>query len=352
MPSVRRLLPTPSDVETTIRRTTAAGAEGDSPGHTADIVDVEANVAAEARPAPPDRPWVMVNMVTSVDGASSGPNGRSAPLSSDADRRLFHALRSVADVVLAGAGTVRAENYGAPRPPRGGATPAGSTAAGAGSPAAGPAGRPAAGTTGDATPGSTGSGGEGVDAAAPPVAGTTGTGTGATGAPAGATEHGDSGAGAGGTPVAAGKIPRLATVSASLALDPDARFFREPDVPPIVLTTEQALAEGRADPRLAAVAEVRATGHRELDWPAALALLRREYDCEVLLVEGGATLNTQLVALDLIDELRLTISPVVVGGASSRVVAPGAPAEIRRYTLADLVEDDGFLFLRYLRHRH
>jgi riboflavin-specific deaminase-like protein len=208
----------------------------------------------------------MVNMVTSVDGASSGPNGRSAPLSSDTDRRLFHALRSVADVVLAGAGTVRAENYGAPR--------------------------------------------------------------------------GD------------GAVPRLATVSSSLALDPDARFFREPGVPPIVLTTEQSLTEGRADPRLAAVAEVRAAGHHEIDWPAALRLLRSDYDCRVLLVEGGSTLNAQLVAADLVDELRLTLAPLVVGGTSHRVVGPGVPAETRRYTLADLAEEDDFLFLRYLRRRH
>jgi riboflavin biosynthesis pyrimidine reductase len=141
-------------------------------------------------------------------------------------------------------------------------------------------------------------------------------------------------------------------VSASLALDPDARFFREPTEPPIVLTTEQALAEGRADPRLATVAEVRTAGHQVLDWPGALRLLRADYGCRTLLVEGGPTLNTQLVADDLLDELRLTIAPLVVGGASRRIVGPGAPAEARPFTLADLGEEDGFLFLRYVRDRH
>ena len=53
-------------------------------------------------------------MVTSVDGATAR-EGVSRPLSSDNDRAVFHALRAIADVVLVGAGTVRAERYGPPR---------------------------------------------------------------------------------------------------------------------------------------------------------------------------------------------------------------------------------------------
>jgi riboflavin biosynthesis pyrimidine reductase len=57
------------------------------------------------------RPRVMLNMVSTVDGRAS-LHGRSAPLSSSADRALFHALRTPVDAVLVGAGTVRAEHYG------------------------------------------------------------------------------------------------------------------------------------------------------------------------------------------------------------------------------------------------
>jgi len=62
-----------------------------------------------------DRVWVRANMVTSVDGAISA-DGRSAGLSGDADRLLFHVLRGLADVVLVGAGTARAERYGLAKP--------------------------------------------------------------------------------------------------------------------------------------------------------------------------------------------------------------------------------------------
>ncbi len=68
-------------------------------------------VADAHRASPPNRPWVAVNMVASIDGAIE-VEGRSGALGSPADREMFHALREMPDVILAGAGTVRAENYG------------------------------------------------------------------------------------------------------------------------------------------------------------------------------------------------------------------------------------------------
>lgn len=80
-----------------------------------EIVDVADTVAREDRTPPPGRPWVVLNMIASVDGASADVEGRSGLLGGPADRELFHVLRATADVIVAGAGTVRAENYGAPR---------------------------------------------------------------------------------------------------------------------------------------------------------------------------------------------------------------------------------------------
>lgn len=80
-----------------------------------EVGDVAALVAADARPAPHGRPWVLVNMVASLDGAIAVAD-RSGGLGGPADKAMFAALRGVADVVLAGAGTVRAEGYGPARP--------------------------------------------------------------------------------------------------------------------------------------------------------------------------------------------------------------------------------------------
>lgn len=78
-------------------------------------VDPEHLYAADARPAPHGRPWVLVNMVASVDGATA-VDGVSGPLGGPADKRVFRAIRGVADAIVVGAGTVRAEGYGPPRP--------------------------------------------------------------------------------------------------------------------------------------------------------------------------------------------------------------------------------------------
>jgi 5-amino-6-(5-phosphoribosylamino)uracil reductase len=59
-------------------------------------------------------PWIRVNFVASIDGAVTA-GGTSGGLGTPADRRLFTILRELTDVVLVGAGTVRAENYGGAR---------------------------------------------------------------------------------------------------------------------------------------------------------------------------------------------------------------------------------------------
>jgi riboflavin-specific deaminase-like protein len=56
------------------------------------------------------RPRVMLNMVSTVDGRAT-IGGRSGPIGGRADRELFHALRTVVDAVMVGAGTARAERY-------------------------------------------------------------------------------------------------------------------------------------------------------------------------------------------------------------------------------------------------
>src|SRR5262245_36804108 len=71
---------------------------------------------ALGRPRPGDRPWLLVNMVTSLDGAVA-IDGRSGALGGPGDHLVFHALRSLADVILVGAATVRAERYGPVRLP-------------------------------------------------------------------------------------------------------------------------------------------------------------------------------------------------------------------------------------------
>jgi riboflavin biosynthesis pyrimidine reductase len=61
--------------------------------------------------AAPRTPWLRVNMVSTVDGAASGEDGLTGSINNDADQRVFHLLRELADAVVIGAGTARSEGY-------------------------------------------------------------------------------------------------------------------------------------------------------------------------------------------------------------------------------------------------
>ncbi|MFP8906004.1 dihydrofolate reductase family protein, partial [Streptomyces atacamensis] len=80
----------------------------DRPWTLEEIADAYAYPAATAGEA--GRPWLRGNMVASLDGAAHH-GGRSQPLSSDADMRIFGVLRALADAVVVGAETVRREGY-------------------------------------------------------------------------------------------------------------------------------------------------------------------------------------------------------------------------------------------------
>jgi len=78
-----------------------------------DIDPLDVYDSDDRRP-PVGRPHLLVNMVSSWDGATV-VSGVTAALGSAADKRIFFLLRSVADVILVGAQTVRAEGYGPAR---------------------------------------------------------------------------------------------------------------------------------------------------------------------------------------------------------------------------------------------
>jgi len=56
------------------------------------------------------RPWVMLNMISTLDGATA-IDGRSSSIGGPDDSKMFKAIRAVPDVILVGAGTVTAEDY-------------------------------------------------------------------------------------------------------------------------------------------------------------------------------------------------------------------------------------------------
>lgn len=192
------------------------------------------------------RPTVGMCMVQSIDG-STIVSGTSLALSGPADREVLVGLRSIADCVLVGAGTIRKEGYGVPSNPH----------------------------------------------------------------------------------------LRVGVVTASGELDLGSPLF----------ASGAGFVVAAADTNVAtdSVRVVRA-GTNRVDLAAAL----EQIDGSFVQLEGGPLLNAAMCAADLVDEINVTISPNVVGGTGKRLT-DRAPDLLRRFTLEHVLEDEGFLFLRYVR---
>lgn len=115
-------------------------------------------------------------------------------------------------------------------------------------------------------------------------------------------------------------------VSGSGNLSPKAHIFQERFSPVIVLTTERAPKERVAKLRRVAGA-VEVVGEKVVDFVAALKWLRKQWDVRTLLSEGGGELNAALFEAGLVHELFMTISPVLIGGATAPTLADGRGVE-------------------------
>ena len=140
------------------------------------------------------------------------------------------------------------------------------------------------------------------------------------------------------------EYPPLIVVSQALNLNPAHQALAEAPVRPIVLTSHAAPERNRT--ALAEVAEVLVFGENEVDFAAALAELRGHGLGQVL-CEGGPHLMGALTAADLVDDLCLTLAPLLAGPGAGRITAGGPSPAPRRLELCHVLAADGMLLTRY-----
>jgi riboflavin biosynthesis pyrimidine reductase len=227
------------------------------PGPVEDVTDEQ---LVEAYEFPVDRPWVRGSLVVSLDGAVAGADGSSRSIASPSDRRVFSVLRLRADVVLVGAGTLRADRYGPSRLP-------------------------------------------------------------------------------------------IAVVTRRMDLSPELPLFAESSQSSprnIVFTTTYAAALAPA--WLVERAEVIACGTDSVDLAGVVADLHRRGLGRVH-CEGGPSLLSSLVVSNLVDELLITVTPMIVGAPPEQHLLniPSGLLESARWSPAHILSEDGTVFLRLRR---
>ncbi len=143
--------------------------------------------------------------------------------------------------------------------------------------------------------------------------------------------------------------PAKVAVSSRLRLRPGCSFLTAGPARIILFTTSQT-DDGQMSMLRECGAEVHILGENRVDLQQALGLLE-EMGVKRLMLEGGATLNAEMLRLGLVDELTVFVAPTVFGGESSPTLA-GGPGLSRSQAIAlDLVEseqwDDGGVLLHY-----
>jgi riboflavin biosynthesis pyrimidine reductase len=139
--------------------------------------------------------------------------------------------------------------------------------------------------------------------------------------------------------------PRLVVVSQRLALMPTDEFLCNAPVRPVIITCSAAPSARRQ--ALEAVADVLVCGEDHVDLQGALAELSRRGITRIL-CEGGPQLFGTLAAEDLVDEVCLTVSPLLAGAGAGRIIA-GPQSAMRGLRLAHALCADDVLILRYSR---
>jgi riboflavin-specific deaminase-like protein len=223
------------------------------------VDEVYGNLDLAAR-APADRPYVVLNMVASIDGRTT-IGGHVGSLTSPLDQQIVYQLRTQAEALLVGAGTVRNERYANLMPP------------------------------------------------------------------------------------GFGPQPLLVVVSARVDLPRDLPLLQEPETRIVIATLSDATL---GFDHQAQVEYLRVPGEGgRVDCAALAATLRSEYGIRSVVCEGGPSLNESLLAAGIVDELFLSLSPLLVGGAE-RALVDAAPSHVpRRTRLVSAATSDGYMFLRY-----
>jgi riboflavin biosynthesis pyrimidine reductase len=145
------------------------------------------------------------------------------------------------------------------------------------------------------------------------------------------------------------EVPPIAVITHSADFEHDAKLFTRAEVPPLILTCRETVDDVRA--RFDALADVVDASGRHTDRvdPAAVLDILDRRGMRRVLTEGGPSLLSLFIAGDLLDELCVTIAPILVGGQARRIASGSGESHTRMRRSHLLTDDEGYLYTRYVK---
>ena len=145
------------------------------------------------------------------------------------------------------------------------------------------------------------------------------------------------------------EVPPIAVVTHAADFEHDAKLFTRAEIPPLILTTRDAVDD--AQHRFGTLAEVLDASGRHHDRvdPAAVLEILDGRGLRRVLTEGGPSLLSLFIELDLLDELCLSVAPILVGGQARRIASGSGESHTRMRRSHLLTDEEGYLYTRYVK---
>ncbi|MGA7733381.1 MAG: 2,5-diamino-6-(ribosylamino)-4(3H)-pyrimidinone 5'-phosphate reductase [Chloroflexia bacterium] len=150
-------------------------------------------------------------------------------------------------------------------------------------------------------------------------------------------------------PIKVGIVSKIQDPQAGPSIASGGKFLTAGPARVVIFTTEQTQPE-QIERLERQGAEVYISGEKRVDLEEVLRILH-QIGVKRLMVEGGGTLNAELLRLRLVDELYLYMAPLVFGGATAPTLADGpglTGQEIVKLQLKSVEQtEEGGLILQY-----
>ena len=145
-------------------------------------------------------------------------------------------------------------------------------------------------------------------------------------------------------------IPQIAVITTSSKLKKSDKFFslNKKQVPFVFTSANNFINTQKRLNMSAEVVNVSSKNPEKIDFFTIVKFLAERKFFRIL-IEGGPFILGKLMEKNILNELCLTISPILIGGKSKRIAISTKQLEVRMQPLSLLMDNEGYFYIRYIR---